>query len=170
MRTLTDIPVPRVLSWSHTAANRVGAEYIIMDHMAGVPLLQVWQHMRGEQHIQFIRNFGKLMSKMGSLAFPAYGSLYFSDTSLVSEPLSKIDLRNGFGIGPHCGTNFWDCSVSEAKYYQFAKPNRGPCKSMFAAQAMRKYGRCTLTKRLRERFRRIHSSAHRCRVCTHSRS
>ena len=36
----TSIPIPKILDWSDDAANSVGSEYIIIEHIAGVQLQQ----------------------------------------------------------------------------------------------------------------------------------
>jgi len=86
----TDLPVPRVLAWSDSTSGPVGAEFIIMEHVAGVPILQKWHKMRGEQHIQFIRSIGTYMQKLGSLSFPAYGeSIFLRHSTGYSDKVSS---------------------------------------------------------------------------------
>jgi len=123
----TNLPVPRVLAWSDSTSGPVGAEYIIMEHVPGVSLLQTWYKMSGVQHIRFIHAMALNMRKLNDLSFPAYGSLYFSHSPFL-KAVSKYDVGNNICIGPHCGTDYWDCSNDESKDYHWREPNRGPCK------------------------------------------
>ncbi|KAI9685875.1 MAG: hypothetical protein M1822_004153 [Bathelium mastoideum] len=65
-----------------------------------------------------------MVKEMAKLQFPAYGSLYFADAPI--DPSSKVDLRNGFCIGPHCATQYWCLGPKESRFYTRRKPNRGP--------------------------------------------
>lgn len=40
------IPVPKVLAWSSSSDNSVGAEYIIMEEAKGTQLSQTWDEMK----------------------------------------------------------------------------------------------------------------------------
>ncbi|WPH00052.1 Hypothetical protein R9X50_00287500 [Acrodontium crateriforme] len=76
----TSVPVPRVLSWnSNPESGLVGIEYIIMEHVSGVALKDVWGQMTELQHIEVIESLGNL-------------------THPVDED---------YCIGPHCGRQFW---------------------------------------------------------------
>lgn len=125
----TDLPIPKVLDWSDSISGPVGAEYIIMEHVPGVSLVQTWHKMNGVQHIQFIKSMAYTMGKLTGLSFPAYGSLYFSDCPLL-ETASRYDVGDNICIGPHCGIDYWDCTNEESKYYHWREPNRGPCKHL----------------------------------------
>jgi hypothetical protein len=92
----------------------VGSEYIIMEYASGVPLIQKWDGMAGDQKVNCIRSVNKAMKKVSGLQFPAYGSIYLAD---LLDSTDKEPLDTGFCIGPHCGTRYWDVDVREAKYY-----------------------------------------------------
>lgn len=125
VRGFTKIPMPKVLDWSDDATS-IGTEYIIMEHAPGVQLHAKWPSMSPHQHMLCVKNVALIMTEMARLPFPAYGSLYFADAPI--DPNMKINFVNGFCIGPHCGTQYWDCNVGEARFYEERPPNRGPCK------------------------------------------
>ncbi|KAJ6019859.1 hypothetical protein N7522_000567 [Penicillium canescens] len=104
----TGIPVPRVLSWSSDNSSAVGAEYIIMEKAAGVPLFQRWSSMTEFEKLQLIKNLTKLEAQLSSIQFPAYGGLYFrKDMSRSNRSLGgAIDPSESFCIGPSCDRAF----------------------------------------------------------------
>jgi len=75
-------------------------------------------------------SFCRMAKEMVDLDFPAYGSLYLKGDLTRSEHF--IPLEDGFCIGPHCGSMFWDCNVGQPRYYHNSSPNRGPCESSLA--------------------------------------
>lgn len=90
-----------------------------------IHLPQVWQKMSGVQKLDFIWSISQYMQQMAALDFPAYGSLYFADLPIDSA--SKQSFVQGFCIGPHRGTRYWDCNAGEPRYYHRVEPNRGLC-------------------------------------------
>lgn len=112
LRAKTTIPIPRIRDWSDDTS-RIGCEYIIMEHAQGIQLHAVWPKMNTHQHMLCIKALTKIIQQMTQLEFPAYGSIYFVNTSLES------------------GTRFWDCDPSLPRSYNRNPPNRGPCKPHF---------------------------------------
>ncbi|KAL8943576.1 MAG: hypothetical protein Q9211_000930 [Gyalolechia sp. 1 TL-2023] len=86
--------------------------------------------MSGEQQITCIEAISRNIQQIAAIEFPAYGSLYFSDIPIDSA--IKVPLAQGFCVGPHCGTRFWDCNIGENRYYTSIKPNRGPWSNLAA--------------------------------------
>ncbi|KAL8747941.1 MAG: hypothetical protein Q9190_000265 [Brigantiaea leucoxantha] len=80
--------------------------------------------MSAVQRINCIHAIFTNIQQIAAIKFPVYGSLYFADVPL--DPASKVPLAQGFCIGPHCGTRYWDCNIGEARNYTSTKPNRGP--------------------------------------------
>lgn len=117
-----------------------------MEHVNGVPLLDKWHSMKGQEHIRLIRSVGRFMRELGTLSFPAYGSLCFADGLAAHHP--RIQLPNGYAIGPHCATDYWDCSNAEKKEYYYKGPNRGPCKSGFPCQLNDRGTNCYFLERV----------------------
>ncbi|PWY67606.1 phosphotransferase enzyme family protein [Aspergillus sclerotioniger CBS 115572] len=103
--------VPRVLSWSSDSANPVGAEYIIMEKAAGVPLFQKWADMLEIERLELIKNLTKFEAQLSAIRFPAYGGLYLRaharDPKYQYQILDgSIDTSNAFCIGPSCDSSF----------------------------------------------------------------
>lgn len=121
----TSVPTPKILDWSDDPSNAIGCEYIIMEHAAGVQLESRWQTMSIEQKKACIYVIISMIQQIAAIQFPAYGSLYFADAPLDSS--SKVPMAQGYCIGPHCGTKYWDCNVGETRDYRGTPPNRGPC-------------------------------------------
>jgi hypothetical protein len=133
----TSVPIPTILEWSDDCSNSIGSEYIIMEPAVGTQLHQKWPEMSVEQSIDCIRAISTNIQQLAGITFSAYGSLYFSDAPIDSA--YKLPLAQGFSIGPRCGTWYWHCNVSEPRYYNSVKPNRGPCEipaSRFAMTQM----------------------------------
>lgn len=129
VKSRTKIPIPSVLDWSDDPANPVGSAYIIMEHADGVPLDQTWPDMSVPQRVKCVGSICQQIMEMSKIDFPAYGSLYFSDAPfLQGQSVHRVDEK--YCIGPSCGVIYWDCDVGHAKYYHYAKPNRGPCKDL----------------------------------------
>ncbi|KAJ5211222.1 Aminoglycoside phosphotransferase [Penicillium cf. griseofulvum] len=108
VRRHTSIPVPRVLSWSSDCSNTVGAEYIIMEKAAGVPLFEQWGNMTEFGKLQLIKNLTKLEAQLSSIQYPAYGGLYLrTDIRGSTRSLDdEIDPSQSFEIGPSCDHGF----------------------------------------------------------------
>ncbi|KAL4744432.1 hypothetical protein BDW72DRAFT_199602 [Aspergillus terricola var. indicus] len=126
LQTKTNIPIPRVLDYNGDASdetNMIGSEYIIMEHATGVPLHEKWHKMAGDQQVRCIDAIYRTMKDIVDLEFPAFGSIYFDDTL---GPASKQPLGDGFCVGPHCGTRYWDTNVGERRYYYYVNRNTGP--------------------------------------------
>ncbi|KAH2815168.1 hypothetical protein KXV23_002917 [Aspergillus fumigatus] len=130
IRKHTGIPVPRVLAWSSDSSSPVGAEYIVMEKAAGVPLFQRWADMADIDRLQLIKNLTKLEAQLSPIGFPAYGGLYLradtgaqqSNYQMLNE---SIDPSHTFCIGPSCDRSFDidpDTAVGQSKGHL----NQGP--------------------------------------------
>ncbi|KAI1949824.1 hypothetical protein LOZ57_002302 [Ophidiomyces ophidiicola] len=105
LRKHTSIPVPHVLAWCSNSSNAVGAEYIIMEKAAGVPLFQVWGSMAEFDQLQLIRNLTQIEAQLSAIHFPAYGGLYLrADIEQPNKPLDGLD--PSFCIGPSCDRGY----------------------------------------------------------------
>ncbi|OBT56584.1 hypothetical protein VE04_05637 [Pseudogymnoascus sp. 24MN13] len=128
LQTNTSVPIPKILDWSDDPSNAIGSEYIIMERAAGTQLHQKWPTMAIGQKIRCIDAIYRKLKEVVGITFPAYGSIYFADSSLdsTSKPTSKRPLDQDFSVGPHCSSRYWDCNVGESRYYHNTKPNQGP--------------------------------------------
>ncbi|KIW63326.1 hypothetical protein PV04_10180 [Phialophora macrospora] len=113
VRCHTSIPVPKVLDWNSDTQNPVGAEYIIMEHVSGVQLHEVlWPNMDSHQHMLVTKSLAHAVAEMANLKFPVHGSLYLAANANTLQ--NKVDLADGFVIGPNCGREYWDWGRDEA--------------------------------------------------------
>ncbi|KAH8723204.1 kinase-like domain-containing protein [Phaeosphaeriaceae sp. PMI808] len=127
VRSFTKIPVPKVLDWSDDKTC-IGTEYIIQEYAPGVRLHEKWPSMSHLEHARCVRYVTEMMAEMANLPFPVYRCLYFADAPI--GPSLKTHVTKGYCIGPHCGTNYWDCTPRETRFYEERPPNRGPCKGV----------------------------------------
>lgn len=121
----TSIPIPQILDWCDDASTSIGTEYMIMKHVDGVQLNQIWPNLAGCQQIRCINAIFQKIKEIATVEFPAYGSLYHVNAPLSST--SKVPLNQDVCIGPHCGPMYWNCNPGEPRYYHNTKPNQGPC-------------------------------------------
>lgn len=99
-----------------------------MEHVAGVRLHEKWSTMTGHQHMLCVKALSMMIKDMAAIAFPGYGSLYFSDAPI--NPYLKLEFADGFCLGPHCGATYWNCNTDEATIYGNRNHHRGPCESI----------------------------------------
>ncbi|EFR01815.1 hypothetical protein MGYG_04815 [Nannizzia gypsea CBS 118893] len=124
----TQIPIPNILDWNDDPANPIGSAYIIMEHAGGVLLQKAWIDMPVDKKIKCTGSICTSIFPITKLDFPAYGSLYFSDSPFLDAgSKQKLDADHRYCIGPHCrSSTYRDYNVGESRYYRFEKPNRGP--------------------------------------------
>jgi hypothetical protein len=106
VRQQTNIPVPKVHSWSSSVSNPVGTEYIIMEKAEGVPLFQQWGNMTEFQKLQLIKCLTKIESQLSSIQFSAYGNLYSlpPNTNSFSYRVlgPAVNPTGSYCVGPLC--------------------------------------------------------------------
>jgi hypothetical protein len=69
VRTILNIPVPRVLAWSATDQNPVQAEYIIMKEARGSQLHEIWQDLSLRRKSDIIHEFVDVERELLSVSF-----------------------------------------------------------------------------------------------------
>ena len=84
--------------------------------------------MTGQQHMLCVKALSMMIKEMAAIAFPGYGSLYFSDAPI--DPHLKLEFADGFCLGRHCGATYWNCNTDEARIYGDSNHNRGPRESI----------------------------------------
>ncbi|OOF98798.1 hypothetical protein ASPCADRAFT_140162 [Aspergillus carbonarius ITEM 5010] len=123
---LHGIRTPMVYAWCSTDLNPVGAEYIIMEKLDGTPLGEIWYSMTQKERRSIMKQIVDWETRIMSLKFPAYGSLYYR-RDLPSEenvPLPKGNEKDaGFCIGPITHYKWW---LGERSTFNI---NRGPWRS-----------------------------------------
>lgn len=119
--------MPRVYAWNSDAKNHpVGAEFIIMDKVEGIPLSQVWSTMKLPQKLQVLLAMTRLHKQWLSVSFSHYGSLYYAGDV---QPLAgnhyikdgRVVSDSGFVIGPATGRDWCDAGRSTLDV------DKGPC-------------------------------------------
>lgn len=111
VRTHTSIPVPRALDWDGNMGNFVGAEFIILEKIPGVPLSQKWASISDVDRYAIIEKVVKFEKELADCRFPAYGSLYFRQAipdTFRSQNLSpSMDPSKQYCVGPSCHRSWW---------------------------------------------------------------
>jgi hypothetical protein len=106
VRLYTSICVPEVLAWSSSATNPVGAEYIIMEKIQGVPLTGRWDTMNTLERYKMIDRIVEMEKELVGLQFPASGSLFLREYVPSGYPHyalpRALDPAELFYIGPSC--------------------------------------------------------------------
>ena len=130
-RNTLQAPVPKVYAWNSRADDAVGAEYIIMEKMAGVQLSEVWKSMKLVDKMQLRLNLAFYQEIWLSISFRQFGGLYYKQ-DVESETYKEYLYTNKkgekvhdgrFTIGPMTGRDWSDCGRAALKY------DRGPCKN-----------------------------------------
>ncbi|GAQ09494.1 hypothetical protein ALT_6815 [Aspergillus lentulus] len=88
------IPTPEVYAWCSTKANPVGAGYIIMEKLDGIPLGEIWYTMTPKQQHKIMKQIVEWEVRFMSLEFPAFGSLYYQK-GLPTERKVPLPHHNG---------------------------------------------------------------------------
>jgi hypothetical protein len=133
MRSVLDIPVPRVLSWnSKRETSSTGSEFIIMEKADGIPLAKVWNQLKVSDKLRVLGQILSYQRKWTLIKFNRFGSLYFAKDvpdmmNSPSTPLyqdkngSPVDQKE-YAIGPNVGREWSD----EGR--QTISHDLGPCK------------------------------------------
>jgi len=77
LRANTSIPVPRVFAWDSSPDNETRFEWILMEKIAGVPLVDVWRNIEWERKLVLIESLAGLVNQLGNHKSDRIGSLYF---------------------------------------------------------------------------------------------
>ncbi|KAJ5115224.1 hypothetical protein NUU61_000983 [Penicillium alfredii] len=106
-----------VATMDFARSHPVGAEFIIMDKIEGVPLSQVWGTLKLPQKLQVLLAMTRLQKQWLSVSFSHYGSLYY--TGDVQPPADSHYVKDGkairdseFAIGPATGRDWFDAGRS----------------------------------------------------------
>ncbi|KAG1752656.1 protein kinase subdomain-containing protein PKL CAK Fmp29 [Suillus paluster] len=128
------LPIPEVYGYSPTPNNAAGTEYIFMEFVQGTNLSDIWFDLGEGEIISISRQLAELESKMMSIAFPAGGSLYYTEdlenaagsTSWPTRPGITLEDKR-FCVGPDTSLRLWYGRRSQLDL------DRGPYESAEAA-------------------------------------
>ena len=124
---MLDTPVPRVHSWNSRATSHpVGAEFIIMDKVDGVPLSKIWPTMALPQKLQVLLALTRLQKQWLGISLSHYGGLYYAKDILPRTGYHYVKNGNAvtdsvFAVGPATGRDWFDAGRSTLNI------ERGPC-------------------------------------------
>ena len=127
------LPIPDVYGYSPAPNNAAGTEYIFMEFVQGTNLSDIWFDLGEREIISISRQLAELESKMMSIAFPAGGSLYYTEdlenaaggASRPSRPGITLDDKR-FCVGPDTSLSLWYGRRSQLDL------DRGPCRPLSA--------------------------------------
>ncbi|QVM12716.1 hypothetical protein D8B26_007334 [Coccidioides posadasii str. Silveira] len=103
LRVVLKLPIPKVLTYSATLDNLVGAEYILMERVEGESLSR-WLLLTTDEVKNVMTQIADMERKIFDFHFPAYGSLYYKK-DLDGE--TQIPTMENFVIGPVSARQFW---------------------------------------------------------------
>ncbi|CAG7974970.1 unnamed protein product [Penicillium nalgiovense] len=118
-RKVLNAPAPHVHACNSRAKSHpVGAEFIIMDKVEGVPLSEVWDTTQLQQKLKVILAMTSLQKEWLTVSFSHYGSLYYAGdvqslayNHYVNEGMAINDPE--FAIGPATGRDWFDAGRSQ---------------------------------------------------------
>jgi aminoglycoside phosphotransferase (APT) family kinase protein len=120
LRTVLELPVPKVLVYSTSSDNPVGAEYILMERVEGDSLFSRWLSLTTEEVKDMMTQIANMERKIFDFHFPAYGSLYHKKD--LDNRDTQIPMVEDFCIGPMSARQFWHGQRSKTEI------DRGPCR------------------------------------------
>ena len=123
------VPVPKVLDYSATSNNAVGAEYIIMEKVNGRDLGDIWYELSEKERIKVVAQVARLESVLFSISLPGCGSVYYKrDLKNGTEAVNiiagegAVESAGQLCIGPDVAQKWWSDKRDQLSV------SRGPCK------------------------------------------
>jgi hypothetical protein len=101
VRKHTTIPVPKVYLTNHSDNNCVGAPFVLMERMHGVPLGDIWEDLSLDHKLDAIKQLAGIHGQLASQKFDTIGSIRpdgsvgpFLDQVQWWQPLSELPFGN----------------------------------------------------------------------------
>jgi predicted Ser/Thr protein kinase len=112
------VPVPKVLGYSATSNNAVGAEYILMETVNGRDLGDIWYELSEKERLKVVVEVARVESALFSISLPACGSVYYKhDLQTGTEAVNIVggkatgasagDSAGQLCIGPDVAQKWW---------------------------------------------------------------
>ena len=102
------VPTPRIYSYSPSAENAAGTEYIFMELIKGDKLSDIWGELDEDDLIGVVQDLARIEGKMTLIAFPAGGSLYYTKDLENTGQGPGVPLKNPrFCVGPDTRLCLW---------------------------------------------------------------
>ncbi|PGH15948.1 hypothetical protein AJ79_02115 [Helicocarpus griseus UAMH5409] len=123
---LLKTPAPRVYTWNSRVddVNTVGAEYIMMEKLSGVPLANIWWRLKPDVKLKIFMLVFKFQKRWTAVQFSQYGSLYYSK-DIVTKFNSLLYIENGapitnnrFAVGPAAGRDWHEEGRNSIQCYR----------------------------------------------------
>lgn len=105
---LLGLPVPKIYSFSPTADNAAETEFMFMEFVDGTKLSDVWFDLEEQEVESVMGQLVQLEAKMMSVAFPASGSIYYTQDLQKLFGKEGIPLKDRrFCVGPDVSLPLW---------------------------------------------------------------
>ncbi|EFE29557.1 uncharacterized protein ARB_03549 [Trichophyton benhamiae CBS 112371] len=130
------LPVPRVLGYSASNSNSVGAEYLLLEKINGSPLGDRWFTIGNKTRAEIMKQIVAVETRFMSITFPASGSLYYRKDLTSSEPnvlLPEQTTADDIAVGPIAQYEWWykereSLDVDRGPWETFSKCFEAPAK------------------------------------------
>ncbi|KAF2654300.1 hypothetical protein K491DRAFT_693946 [Lophiostoma macrostomum CBS 122681] len=98
LRSILNIPVPKICSYALDAANPVGAEFILEERAHGTPLDSLWSEWDVDARKSVLDEIVDIETKLTSVSFQKHGCIYYKK-HLKEKGIPAYDLGIGASQG-----------------------------------------------------------------------
>ncbi|KAK2803682.1 hypothetical protein FQN50_006900 [Emmonsiellopsis sp. PD_5] len=132
-RNILQTPAPHVYAWNARVdeRNSVGAEYIVMEKMPGVPLSKVWWNLQPNKKLKILLQVFDYQKRWTQTKFTKFGGLYYAK-DVDSRQQDALYVKDGefirdspFAVGPAVAREWSDAGRENVRC------DRGPWNSIF---------------------------------------
>lgn len=120
-----------MLGYSQNHNNAVGAAYLLLEKLDGVPLSDQWFSMDNKNRVKIMKQIVDIEKRFMTIVLPASGSIYYRkdlDSSQFAIPLpgqSEVPSSDQLVVGPTAQHAWW------YKERALLAIDRGPCMLLF---------------------------------------
>ncbi|PKX99465.1 uncharacterized protein P174DRAFT_469303 [Aspergillus novofumigatus IBT 16806] len=102
------VPVPKVLAYSADEPNPVGAEYIMLEKLEGVPLSERWFSMDNKSRAKIMKQIVEVERRVMKTPLPASGRLFYRRALAESQLIVPIPGQSDqIVLGPTVQYEWW---------------------------------------------------------------
>ena len=76
VRSQTTVPVPHIIASNSSSDNELKFEWILMERVPGVPLIQVWDTLTWDAKVSCVKEVAGIMAQLFELRYDSIGNLY----------------------------------------------------------------------------------------------
>lgn len=73
----TSLPVPQIIAWESSLDGDLGFEWILMEKIQGVPLIDVWRKIPWDRKLELVEEVARFVNELDEHKFDSIGGLYF---------------------------------------------------------------------------------------------